>query len=121
MPTYDYECQKCGHVFEVFHAMSEAPKVKCEKTGCSGKATKQIGAGSGLIFKGSGFYITDYKDKKSGNGASESKSDASDSGSSSESKSEAKGETKAKSKAESSGKSGSKSESGKSKAEKTAK
>ncbi len=117
MPTYDYECQKCGHVFEVFHGMSEAPKVKCEKKGCGGKAKKQIGAGSGLIFKGSGFYITDYKDKKSGNGsgAPAGSSESSDGGSKAESKSEAKTEAKA----ESSGKSESKSESKKTKTEKS--
>lgn len=93
MPTYDYECQKCGDVFEVFHGMSESPKVKCAKKGCGGTAKKQIGAGSGLIFKGSGFYITDYKNK-GGNGAgSESKAE-----SKAESKSDSKSESKAESK-----------------------
>ena len=62
MPTYSYECVKCEHTFEVFHAMSATPKIKCEE--CSGKCTKLIGAGAGIIFKGSGFYETDYKDKK---------------------------------------------------------
>ncbi len=60
MPTYDYKCQKCGHVFEVFHAMSASPKVVCEKCG-DGKVKRLIGAGAGLIFKGTGFYQTDYK------------------------------------------------------------
>ena len=64
MPTYDYECNKCGEVFEMFHAMSANPEVHCEK--CGGDARKKVGGGSGLIFKGSGFYVTDYK-KSSGN------------------------------------------------------
>jgi putative FmdB family regulatory protein len=98
MPTYDYECRKCGKVFEVFHAMSETPKVKCTKRGCTGVAKKQIGAGSGLIFKGSGFYITDYKNKNgkgSDGAAAESKAEGK-----SESKSEGKAESKSESKSE---------------------
>ncbi|MDD4954519.1 MAG: zinc ribbon domain-containing protein [Candidatus Omnitrophica bacterium] len=63
MPTYDYECTKCGHCFEAFHKISEQVKIECPK--CKTKAKKKIGAGSGLIFKGSGFYITDYKKNKS--------------------------------------------------------
>ncbi len=63
MPTYSYECGKCGHVFDVFHAMSATPKVHCES--CKSARTKKLlGIGSGIIFKGSGFYETDYKDKK---------------------------------------------------------
>jgi putative FmdB family regulatory protein len=95
MPTYDYQCEKCGKTFEVFHGMSETPAVKCTKRGCAGRARKLIGAGSGLIFKGSGFYITDYKNAKNGKG-SEAKAE-----STSESKSESKGESKAASKSES--------------------
>jgi len=93
MPTYDYECQKCGNTIEVFHGMSESPKVKCPKKGCGGKAKKQIGAGSGLIFKGSGFYITDYKNKNGSSGASPSGSEAKSeaaSASTTESKAESK-------------------------------
>lgn len=60
MPTYDYKCQKCGHVFEVFHSMSASPKVVCEKCGDS-HVSRLIGSGAGLIFKGTGFYQTDYK------------------------------------------------------------
>lgn len=63
MPTYDYKCLKCGHVFEEFHKIKENPLVKCPK--CHGKAEKKISLNSGLIFKGSGFYLTDYKRKKS--------------------------------------------------------
>jgi putative FmdB family regulatory protein len=60
MPTYDYECQSCGHSFEVMQKMSDKLLVKCPH--CSkNKLIRLIGAGAGLIFKGSGFYATDYK------------------------------------------------------------
>ena len=59
MPTYEYKCKKCGNVFEVFHSMSADPVKSCPK--CGGEVKKLIGAGSGPIFKGSGFYHTDYK------------------------------------------------------------
>jgi putative FmdB family regulatory protein len=68
MPTYEYECQKCGHRFDEFQSMKDAPLSKCPK--CKGKLKRLIGAGAGFLFKGSGFYITDYRstsysDKKS--------------------------------------------------------
>lgn len=60
MPTYEYACTKCGHHFEQFQSMRDAPLKKCPK--CGKLALKRlIGGGAGLIFKGSGFYITDYK------------------------------------------------------------
>jgi len=59
MPTYEYECEKCGHLFEVFHSMSEEPRKHCPK--CRGKVRRLIGRGAGMIFKGSGFYTTDYR------------------------------------------------------------
>ena len=59
MPTYDYRCLKCGHAFEAFQGMKENPLKKCPK--CKGKVQRQIGTGGGFIFKGSGFYATDYK------------------------------------------------------------
>jgi len=59
MPTYDYECTSCGTVREVFHGMSEAPEISCAE--CGKPSVKKIGGGNGLIFKGSGFYVTDYK------------------------------------------------------------
>lgn len=58
MPHYDYECSKCSHVFEEFHKMSETPEIKCPKCGSDSK--KKIGGGAGIIFKGAGFYKTDY-------------------------------------------------------------
>jgi putative FmdB family regulatory protein len=64
MPTYEYVCPKCGHAFELFQSMNDAPLKKCPK--CHKLGVKRlVGGGAGLIFKGSGFYITDYK-KKSG-------------------------------------------------------
>jgi len=62
MPTYDYICTKCGHELEVFQSMKEAPLKLCPA--CRRRALKRkVGGGAGLIFKGSGFYITDYKKK----------------------------------------------------------
>ncbi len=79
MPTYEYACQKCGHEFEATHSMS-APTLKiCPEDSCGqkkwgrGKVAKKIGAGAGLIFKGSGFYITDYRSE---NYKSSAKTDA---------------------------------------------
>jgi len=64
MPTYEYACQKCGHEFEQFQSMRDKPLKKCPK--CKKQSLKRlVGGGAGLIFKGTGFYITDYK-KKSG-------------------------------------------------------
>ena len=62
MPTYDYKCDACGHAFEQFQSMSAAPIKKCPKCGKL-KVKRLIGTGAGLIFKGSGFYITDYRDQ----------------------------------------------------------
>ncbi len=61
MPTYDYECQKCGHKFEAFQSITAEPLKICVKSECRGKVKRLIGAGAGLLFKGSGFYITDYR------------------------------------------------------------
>lgn len=62
MPTYDYECKQCHHEFEVFQKISEPPLTLCPE--CGGPVRRKIGAGAGFIFKGSGFYITDYKRKE---------------------------------------------------------
>lgn len=59
MPTYEYECQKCGHEFERFQSMTDAPLKRCPE--CRGKVVRKIGTGAGLLFKGNGFYITDYR------------------------------------------------------------
>ncbi len=62
MPTYEYVCPKCGHEFEQFQPMSDAPLRRCPQ--CRKLGLKRlVGAGAGLIFKGTGFYITDYKNK----------------------------------------------------------
>lgn len=70
MPTYEYVCSKCGHEFEKFQSMAEKPLSICPEDLCAqkkwgrGKVKKKISAGAGLIFKGSGFYITDYRSDK---------------------------------------------------------
>ena len=63
MPTYDYKCENCDHMFEYFQAMSDLLLKKCPE--CSGKIRRLVSGGSGLIFKGSGFYLTDYAKKNS--------------------------------------------------------
>ena len=114
MPTYEYICT-AGHAFEAFQKISERPKTKCPT--CGKPATRKISGGAGLVFKGSGFYITDYG--KDGKGPRKDKSETpapaaestataaptTDSGSKSESKS------KPESKSKSESKDGSKSES----------
>jgi putative FmdB family regulatory protein len=62
MPTYEYHCDACGFDFEKFQSMSAEPVRKCPHCG-KNKVKRLIGTGAGLIFKGSGFYITDYRDK----------------------------------------------------------
>ena len=59
MPTYEYECRKCGHEFELFQSITAVPLKKCPK--CRGGVRRKIGSGAGVIFKGSGFYSTDYR------------------------------------------------------------
>jgi putative FmdB family regulatory protein len=62
MPTYEYVCTKCGHKMEAFQSMNDVPLKLCPA--CKRRTLKrQVGGGAGLIFKGSGFYITDYKKK----------------------------------------------------------
>ena len=61
MPTYEYECPTCG-TYELFQKMSDKPKRKCPT--CKSKVKRLIGSGAGIIFKGSGFYETDYKRKE---------------------------------------------------------
>ncbi len=59
MPTYEYECQKCGHRFEAFQSIKDAPLRKCPR--CGGKVKRLVSGGAGFLFKGSGFYQTDYR------------------------------------------------------------
>ncbi|HNR33698.1 MAG TPA: zinc ribbon domain-containing protein [Candidatus Hydrogenedentes bacterium] len=90
MPTYSYQCKKCGHVQDLFHAINANPRVKCEA--CGGACKRLLGTGAGIIFKGSGFYQTDYKkDGKKAASPAEGKG---------ETKSEAKSESKAETKTE---------------------
>ena len=81
MPTYEYECDNCAHTFEHFQAMSDKVLRKCPSCGKQ-KLQRLIGAGAGIIFKGSGFYETDYKRK------SQPKDSGSESGKSAPTKSE---------------------------------
>lgn len=61
MPTYDYECQTCGHQFEAKQSMKDPHLTDCPQETCEGPVKRKIGVGAGFIFKGSGFYITDYR------------------------------------------------------------
>jgi putative FmdB family regulatory protein len=92
MPTYDYKCKACGHQFEIFHSMSEV-KRKCPECGKSA-LERMIGTGGAVIFKGSGFYQTDYRSE------SYKKAAESEKGSKPESKPEAKPDSKPDTKAE---------------------
>ncbi len=88
MPTYEYECAKCGKTFDVFQSMKDEPLKTCPDKKCKGKVKRLLGTGAGLIFKGSGFYITDYrsegykqaakKDTSSSSGGESSKSSSSE-------------------------------------------
>ena len=70
MPTYEYICDKCGHQFDKFQSMAAKPLEVCPKELCAqknwgkGRVKRAISGGAGLIFKGSGFYITDYRSEK---------------------------------------------------------
>ena len=87
MPTYTYQCKSCGASFDLFHAMSARPRPKCAE--CGGACKRLIGTGAGIIFKGSGFYETDYKKgsgKTVGSTPSSSAGSSEKAGASSESK-----------------------------------
>jgi putative FmdB family regulatory protein len=64
MPTYDYKCESCNHTFEIMQSIKAEPLIKCPNCG-KNKLKKLISGGAGLIFKGSGFYLTDYKNRTS--------------------------------------------------------
>ena len=96
MPTYDYVCEACDHIWEEFKPITSKPTKKCPECG-KPKAKRKIGPGAGIIFKGSGFYQTDYRSdsyKKSADADSKSQAP-------SESKSESKPESKNESKSNS--------------------
>lgn len=59
MPTYEYECRRCGHRFEQFQKITDPPRRRCPK--CRGAVRRLIGAGAAMLFRGSGFYATDYR------------------------------------------------------------
>lgn len=61
MPNYDYECQKCGNRFEIFQSMNDPKLTECPVAECDGVVKRLLGTGGGIIFKGSGFYQTDYR------------------------------------------------------------
>lgn len=61
MPTYEYECEKCGLRFEEFQSITAEPLTKCKNKECDGTVKRLFSAGGGFIFRGSGFYITDYR------------------------------------------------------------
>ena len=84
MPTYDYVCDACGHGFELFQGINDKPKKKCSECGKS-KLRRLFGTGAAIVFKGSGFYQTDYRSEsykkqaaadKPSPGGSESKSES---------------------------------------------
>ena len=77
MPTYDYQCQKCGHRFEVFQSMKDDRLTDCPLETCDGNVKRLLGTGAGIIFKGSGFYQTDYRSDSYKKAASADKSFAS--------------------------------------------
>ncbi|MDY0082466.1 MAG: zinc ribbon domain-containing protein [Ignavibacteriaceae bacterium] len=91
MPTYEYKCTKCGHRFEIFQSMKDEPLKICPV--CKGKIKRLIGAGAGPIFKGSGFYQTDYK---SSNNTSTNNSKTSNQNTGSKSEPGKKSDTKSK-------------------------
>ena len=113
MPTYEYSCQKCGQTFEAFQSMRDEPFRECPKELCRlpkwghGKVKRLLGTGAGVIFKGSGFYSTDYRSesykaaakkesapKASEGGDKSSKSESAKSASSAEPKAAEKKSTK---------------------------
>lgn len=99
MPTYDYECDGCGHAWEMFQRIVEDPVKKCPE--CKKKKARRLfGTGSAVMFKGSGFYETDYRSdsyKKGEKAAKDSKAPKSDSGGDKSSKSSKSSESSKKS------------------------
>ena len=90
MPTYDYECNACGHALELFQGINDPVKKKCPECGKS-KLQRQFGTGAAIVFKGSGFYQTDYRSEGYKKAAKADKKSSSES--SSEAKPSEKGST----------------------------
>lgn len=65
MPTYDYKCDDCGRIFEKFHGMNETPQVGCPECR-SVNTARQVSLGAGIVFKGAGFYVNDYRKSAAG-------------------------------------------------------
>jgi putative FmdB family regulatory protein len=78
MPTYEYRCKKCGHHFELFHSIKDEGIKRCPR--CKGRAERVPTAGAGILFKGSGFYITDYRSSSYKEKAKQEKSSGGSSG-----------------------------------------
>jgi len=76
MPTYEYECERCGHHFEVFQSMKDAKLTDCPQGECVGPVRRLLGTGAGVIFKGSGFYETDYRSESYKQGAKKAEEQA---------------------------------------------
>lgn len=91
MPTYDYECDACEHAFELFQAINDPVKKKCPECG-KNKLRRLFGTGGAIVFKGSGFYQTDYRSESYKKGAKEAKK-ASEGSSSESSKTSSKSES----------------------------
>ncbi|MEW6509332.1 MAG: zinc ribbon domain-containing protein [Bacteroidota bacterium] len=72
MPTYEYVCKQCGHSFSELQSITAEPLVRCPQCGKDALA-RAVGAGGGLIFKGSGFYLTDYKNSQPSTGTNKEK------------------------------------------------
>jgi putative FmdB family regulatory protein len=89
MPTYEYKCRACNHRFEAFQSITEDPIEKCPRCG-NYSVERLISAGGGLIFKGSGFYITDYRKESYKKDAQKDKSSASTSSTSDSKKPDSK-------------------------------
>ena len=90
MPTYDYECNACGHALELFQGINDPVKKKCPECG-KNKLQRQFGTGAAIVFKGSGFYQTDYRSEGYKKAAKADKKSSSES--SSEAKPSEKGST----------------------------
>jgi putative FmdB family regulatory protein len=76
MPNYDYECMECGKIFEVFQSMKDEKLSHCPFEECNGAVKRLLGTGGGIIFKGSGFYQTDYRSSSYESGAKADKAPA---------------------------------------------